>query len=144
MMKGIVTVALALVAVFCPAISLADTVYVDYDGLGDYTRIQDGIDAAQDGDTGLVMAAFGGPVTFRGAGNRNLNFGGKNITLSVLAGQDVSIDCEGADRAILLPAGTDSTSMRTPERRASRSRPPRPSPMPCSSRPPVARTNSMP
>jgi predicted outer membrane repeat protein len=108
-MKGIFAVVLALVALFHPAVSPADTVYVDYDGLGDYTRIQDGIDAVSDGGTVLVMAAFGGPATFRGAGNCNLDFGGKNITLSVLAGQQISIDCEGADRAILLSAGTDST-----------------------------------
>ena len=110
-MKDIVAVVLALVAVFCPAVSPADTVYVDYDGFGDYTRIQDGIDAALDGDTVLVMATYGGPATFRGAGNRALDFGGKNLTLWALMGPHlISVDCEGADRAILLSAGTDSTS----------------------------------
>ena len=110
-MKGIFVVVLALVALFCPAVSLADTVYVDYDGFASpYTRIQQGIDAASDGDTVLVMASYGGPATFRGAGNRALDFGGKNITLSVLGGQQISIDCESVDRAILLSTGTDSTS----------------------------------
>jgi hypothetical protein len=109
-MKGIFAAVLALVALFHPAISLADTVIVDYDGLGDYRHIQEGIDAVSDGGTVLVMASLGGPVTFRGAGNRALDFGGKNITLSVPGGQQVSIDCEGVDRAILLPTGTNSTS----------------------------------
>ncbi len=110
-MKGIFVVLLALVALFCPAVSLADTVYVDYDGWGDYTHIQQGIDAASDGDTVCVYATFGGPVTFRGPGNRGLDFGGKNLTLWALLGSQLtSIDCEGADRAILLSTGTDSTS----------------------------------
>jgi len=109
-MKGIFVVVLALVAVFCPGVSVADTVIVDYDGFGDYTRIQDGIDAALDGGTVEVTAFWSGAVTFRGAGNRGLDFGGKNITLSVFGGYEISIDCEGADRAILLSAGTDSTS----------------------------------
>lgn len=110
-MKGIFVVALTLVAVFCPALSLADDVIVDYDGLASpYTRIQDGIDAVSDGGTVYVMATYGGPVTFRGDGNRGLDFGGKNLTLSVIGGLQASIDCEGADRAILLSTGTDSTS----------------------------------
>ena len=110
-MKGVFAVVLALVALFCPAVSLADTVYVDYDGFGDYTRIQDGIDAASDGDTVAVFASLGGPVTFRGAGNCDLDFAGKNITLwAVLGPHLISIDCEGAARAILLSTGTDSTS----------------------------------
>ena len=111
-MKGIFVVVLTLVAVFCPVVSLADTVIVDYDGLASpYTRIQDGIDAVSDGGTVMVITSFGGAVTFRGPGNRALDFGGKNITLLTLAGpQQTTIDCEGADRAILLPTGTDSTS----------------------------------
>ena len=73
--------------------------------------IQDGIDAVSDGGTVMVIATYGGRVTFRGAGNRALDFGGKNITLWAFQGsQQTFIDCEGADRAILLLAGTDSTS----------------------------------
>ena len=111
-MKGIFVVVLVFAAVFCPAVSSADTVFVDYDGMAPsaYTHIQDGIDAVSDGGTVMVIATYGGPVTFRGVGNRALDFGGKNITLSVVGGLQASIDCEGADRAILLPAGTNSTS----------------------------------
>ena len=113
MMKGFFVVVLTLVAAFCPAVSSADDVVVDYDGMdpGGFSRLQDGIDAVSDGGTVWVIASFGGPVTFRGAGNRNLDFGGKNITLWAVLGPDlISIDCEGADRAILLSTGTDSTS----------------------------------
>ena len=111
-MKGIFVVVLALVAVFCPGVSSADTVIVDYAGqASSYTRIQQGIDAVSDGGAVWVTATYGGPVTFRGAGNRALDFGGKNITLWALLGpQQTLIDCEGADRAILLSTGTDSTS----------------------------------
>ncbi len=110
-MKGIFAVVLALVALFHPAVSLADTVIVDYDGLASpYTRIQQGIDAASDGDEVWVLSTYPGAVTFRGPGNRALDFGGKNITLWAFKGPDQTfIDCEGVDRAILLSAGTDST-----------------------------------
>ena len=111
-MKGVLVAALTLVAVFCPALCAAGTVVVDYYGYeSPYTRIQEGIDAASDGDTVYVTAYFPGPVAFRGAGNRALDFGGKNLTLWALMGPHViSIDCEGEDRAILLSSGTDSTS----------------------------------
>ncbi|MFH1689217.1 MAG: right-handed parallel beta-helix repeat-containing protein [Candidatus Eisenbacteria bacterium] len=113
-MKSIVFGVLLLVAAFHPAVSSADTVFVDYDGQDpNFSRIQDGIDAVSDGGTVMVGAtiSLGVPVTFRGLGNRGLDFGGKNITLWSLTGPDmIAIDCEGADRAILLSTGTDSTS----------------------------------
>jgi len=109
-MKGIFVVVLTLVAVFCAAVSSADTVIVDYDGGTPYDRIQEGIDAVLDGGTVYVTASLSPYAVFRGAGNCNLDFGGKNITLSVFGEQPISIDCEGAARAILLSAGTDTTS----------------------------------
>jgi len=81
-MKGIFAAVLALVALFHPAVSPADTVIVDYDGMASsYTRIQQGIDAASDGDEVWVLSTYPGAVTFSGPGNRALDFGGKNITL---------------------------------------------------------------
>lgn len=109
-MKGFFVVVLTLVAVFCPVVSSADTVVVDYDGNTPYSRIQDGIDAVSDGGTVWVIASMSPYAVFRGAGNCNLDFGGKNIELSVFGKKQISIDCEGADRAILLSTGTDSTS----------------------------------
>jgi hypothetical protein len=56
---------------------------------GDYSTIQEGIDAAASGDTVRVSAG-----TYTGAGNRDLDFSGKSIVL--LADGPVTIDCQGA------------------------------------------------
>jgi len=110
-MKSILAGVLLFLAAFFPAVSSADVVVVDYDGVASpYTRIQDGIDAVQDGGTVWVMASFGFAVSFRGVGNRALDFGGKNITLQATGFQFITIDCQGADRALLLSSGVDSTS----------------------------------
>jgi predicted outer membrane repeat protein len=88
---------------------MADTVVVDIQGIwSPYTTIQEGIDLVQDGGTVLVVDNPEG-FPYKGAGNRGLSFGGKNIELVSMFGS-ATIDCEGADRAILLGAGTDSTT----------------------------------
>jgi hypothetical protein len=116
-MKGVVAISLALAVAFGPAVSSAqDMVFVDYDGLpGNYSNLQDGIDAVSDGGTVYVIATLStGPeqVFFRGPRNRGLSFGGKNITLTTIGGgaEKFAIDCQGADRAFLLSAGVDTTS----------------------------------
>ncbi len=64
----------------------AKTIIVKQDGTGDYTTIQDGINASQDGDTILVW-----PGTYY----ENINFNGNNIMVGSLAlttGDDAYID----------------------------------------------------
>jgi len=72
--------------------------------------IQQGVDLAVEGDTILVAAG-----TYAGPGNRDIDFGGKNVT--VLAEQGAlltTIDCEGSEfdqhRAFHLDNEEDSTS----------------------------------
>lgn len=81
-------------------------IIVDAGGGGDYERIQDGINAASEGDSVIVR-----PGMYAGPGNRNLSFGGTNITLTSLGNIATTIiDCQGQDRAFyLVNTGEDTT-----------------------------------
>ncbi len=88
----LVIIAFAAFSVFAvPA--QARTWYVKPDGTGHAPTIQAGVDSAAGGD--VVLLADG---VFRGPGNRNIDFNGKNIT--VRSNNDIPgnciIDCEGA------------------------------------------------
>lgn len=65
---------------------------VQADGLGEYPTIQDAIDAAAEGS--IVELADG---VYMGDGNRDLDFGGKILTVRSASGNPSScvIDCEG-------------------------------------------------
>ncbi len=77
-----------------PAVVSADTITVCWDGSGDYVTIQEGIDAASDGDEVVVCDGV-----YTGPGNKNLDFGGKAITVRSENGPDnCIIDCEGDGR----------------------------------------------
>ncbi len=59
---------------------------------GEYSTIQDGIDFAQEHDTVLVAEG-----TFMGEGNRDIDFGSKNIVLKSVNGPEYTvINCEGS------------------------------------------------
>lgn len=76
---------------------------------GDYGTIQEGIDAAQDGDEVVV-----GDGVWTGPGNVNLDIGGKPITVRSENGPDgCIIDCEGVSeqRGFVLTSGETSATV---------------------------------
>ena len=84
------------------------TISVRPDGSGDYPTIQEAIDGASPGD---VIELING--TFKGTGNRDLDFGGKAITVRSLSGIPSScvIDCEGNGRGFWFHSFEDSDSV---------------------------------
>jgi hypothetical protein len=85
-----------------PFSAFAQTTWiVDQGGTGDFLTIQEGIDAAVNGDTVLVKDG-----TYTGAGNKNLDYGGKAITVESENGAEFTIiDCENDGRGIYFHRG---------------------------------------
>ena len=86
-------------------------IHVDDDGPADFATIQEGIDAAVDGDTVLVA-----PGIYRGDGNRDIDFKGKAITVCSEAGpRTCIIDSQGSEadphRGFHFHSGEESDSV---------------------------------
>jgi hypothetical protein len=76
----------------------ANNVLVDWTGAGDYTTIQEGIDAVASGDTVWVA-----PGTYLGENNRALFFGGRELKLLSTGGRSMTtIDAERLDNVFWL------------------------------------------
>jgi len=105
----LVTAAAMVAAAALPA--TATTIVVNHDGTGQFETIQEGIDAASEGDTVRVM-----PGTYTGSLNTNLAFGAKNIVLrgNPADPSETIVDCQhlSGNRAIkLVGTGQDTTSV---------------------------------
>ena len=85
----------------------ADTIYVCWDGSGDYLTTQEGIDATADGDEVVVCDG-----TYTGDGNRDLDFHGKAITVRSANGpEDCIIDCQDDGRGFYFYSGETTASV---------------------------------
>jgi hypothetical protein len=100
-----VVVVVTVLLLGAPGALLGDTILVDPSG-GGYATIQEGLDAALDGD--VIQVA---PGTYSGPGNIALSFGSKNLVLEAEMGfPTVTIDCMGADRAVSFSGTAQDTS----------------------------------
>lgn len=81
-----------------PGFAHATRFAVRADGTGDAPTIQAAIDLAATGDSVMLD-----PGTYVGAGNRDISYHGKGVTVMSSAGRDVTIiDCQGLGRGFIF------------------------------------------
>jgi outer membrane protein assembly factor BamB len=87
-------------------------IIVDDDGPADFSDIQAAIDDTNDGDTVYVL-----PGIYSGAGNHDIDFGGRAITVQSVSPSDAYIvaativDCEAAGRGFYFDSGEEANSV---------------------------------
>jgi hypothetical protein len=82
-------------------VSFGTAIHVGLGGGYTFNTIQAGINASQSGDTVIVHDG-----TYTGTGNRNIDFGGRNITLRSANGwQNTTINLQGVARAFYFHSG---------------------------------------
>jgi hypothetical protein len=87
-----------------PLVARADTITVG--GATDYPTMQEGLDAATDGDEVVVFSG-----TYFGPLNTNLDFHGAGIHLRAITPGGVTIDCQETCRAFLFDDSEDTLSI---------------------------------
>ncbi len=88
-------------------ITLDRSLIVDAGGGGQYTTIQDAIDASPDGRMIKVM-----PGTYTGTGNLDIDPGNKSLHIMAMNTRgDVIIDCESAGHAFYFNSSQDTTTV---------------------------------
>ncbi|MHC4624012.1 MAG: right-handed parallel beta-helix repeat-containing protein, partial [Planctomycetota bacterium] len=108
-MKTAVVILISLLATIPCA---ADIIIVDDDGLADFNNIQAAIDDSNDGDTIYVF-----PGRYTGVGNRNIDYGGRAITVQSVLPEDpyivaaTIVDCNGAGRGFYFHSGEEADSV---------------------------------
>jgi predicted outer membrane repeat protein len=89
----VVVTILLMVFVLGNQVLAGQVITVDDDGPADYSTIQDAIDAAVDGDTVVVADGI-----YTGQGNKNIDFGGRAITVKSENGpENCIVDCQGTE-----------------------------------------------
>lgn len=102
-----VMVLVVVLVVAAAAIAQAATWHVMPGGGGDATTIQGGINLAANGD--VVLVASG---TYTGAQNRNISFGGKNITVQSESGALFTIiDCQNGGNGFNFVTGETAAAV---------------------------------
>ena len=101
--KGHLFCVFTLALILCSTTAFGATILVP----GDHPTIQAAIDASVDGDT--VLVADG---TYKGKGNKNLDFNGKELTLQSENGPlKTIIDCENSGRGFYFHKGEIEDAM---------------------------------
>jgi parallel beta-helix repeat protein/predicted outer membrane repeat protein len=110
MKKAVLFLTLVLLAVPCAA----EIIIVDDGGYGDFDNIQAAIDDSNDGDIIYVL-----PGTYTGTGNRDIDYGGRAVTVTGVEPQDpyfvaaTVIDCQSAGRGFYFHTGEGPNSVLT-------------------------------